>query len=109
MFKSIADDVKKVSTSANTSNANNTLDSRALPNKAQSLERILLHADDHLQSRKDNNINLPMHHSICPDLNTDLYKQGSIEYIDTDQNNHVTDLSDEQGEHHINSSNSDNE
>lgn len=50
-----------------------------------------------------------MHYSICPGLNTDIYKHETIGFIDTDRNCQVPDLSGGQGKHYINSSKSDNE
>lgn len=50
-----------------------------------------------------------MQHSICEELNTDLYKHGDIEHIDISRNNHVPDSTSEQVKHHTGSSNLDNE
>lgn len=75
----------------------------------QRLQRNYLCANDHSQSRNVSNVYFSVHHTICPDLNNDMYKHGNIGHIHTDLNNHVPDISREKDEHQINSSSSENE
>lgn len=74
-------------------------------NNWQRQQSSLALADDHLLWKTETKVSPFMQHSMCADLKPEPSKDAKNIDFDTDQNNHVLDLSGERCEHHIKESN----